>query len=464
MSDLAWQSLSDVCRQIKSGALTSVTATETMLERIASHDASLKSYALVLADSAMSRAEALDAQRAAGGQLGPLHGVPIAIKDLLYTEGVPTASGTAVMADYRPTEDATVVRRLRDAGAVILGKTQLTEGAFGAHHPSIDPPKNPWQRDYWPGVSSSGSGVSVAAGMAYGALGSDTGGSIRFPSACCGLVGIKATYGRVSRHGAFALAESLDHIGPMTRTVEDAARLLTVIAGQDPLDATSLPDPVPNYAAQRADNLEGAKIGVDWAYVTEGVAPAVVDMLRQALAACESLGATITEVRLPAAYAELVASWGVTTAVECLRAHAQYYPAQRDQYGPVLAALLDMGLNTPQSAYDHLQVVRKNFQAALNDLFAQVDYLIAPCMTGPVPTVADMDTRVTEDESRAAFIQFTAPFDYSGHPTITLPLGLDAAGLPQGFQLVGPWLGEASLVRAGFALEAHLPAHPRPTL
>lgn len=210
MTELHFQTLAETCRALKSGALSSVAVTEHLLDRIEQFDPGLNSYAMVLNDLALGRAADLDQQREDGVALGPLHGVPIAIKDLLFTEGLPTASGTVVMADFKPSYTATVVTRLVEAGAVIIGKTQLTEGAFGSHHPQLKSPKNPYDRDAWPGVSSSGSGVSVAAGFAYGAIGTDTGGSIRFPSACCGLVGIKPTYGRVSRYGAFPLAESLD--------------------------------------------------------------------------------------------------------------------------------------------------------------------------------------------------------------------------------------------------------------
>ena len=190
-----------------------------------------------------------------------------------------------------------MVARLKAAGAVILGKVKLTEGAFSNHHPDVEPPVNPWVAERWTGVSSSGSGVSVAAGLAYGALGSDTGGSIRFPSACCGLVGIKPTYGRVSRHGAFPLAESLDHIGPMTRTVEDAARMLGVMAGQDPKDPTSLPAAVPNYVAETGGGIAGFAVGVDRDYIGEGVAPETVDVVEDALRLLESAGARVVDVR-----------------------------------------------------------------------------------------------------------------------------------------------------------------------
>ncbi len=462
MSGLHYASLTDVCRRMKSGELSSRHVTESILERIETLDGELKSFAMVLADEARATAERLDRDRIEGKPLGTLHGVPIALKDLLYTRGIPTASGTRVMRDFVPDEDATVVTRLKEAGAVIVGKTQLTEGAFGAHHPDIDPPKNPWSAAHWPGVSSSGSGVAVAAGLAFGALGTDTGGSIRFPSASCGLVGIKPTYGRVSRHGAFPLAESLDHIGPMTRSVEDAARLLQVLAGNDPRDPTSLADPVPNYAAAVAERVAGLTIGVDWDYVSKGVEDVVVQTVRDALDVFVELGATVAQITLPASSATLVRGWGITCGVECARAHQAYYPARKAEYGPVLAGLIELGLNASPQDYADLERIRGQFRRELDALLDGVDVLITPCMPGLPPTVAQMNAAVATEDSRAEFITFTAPFDYSGHPTITLPAGLADSGLPKSFQLVGRWLGEPTLIRAGSAYERALDfqAHP----
>ncbi|XOV83143.1 MAG: amidase [bacterium] len=459
---LHYQTISQIVRQTKSGALSAETLTRHMLERIAERDQVLKSYARVLQSSALQQAHELDEAQRRGDRLGVLHGVPIAIKDLLFTRDVPTASGTRVMADFVPDYDATVVSRLREAGAVIIGKTQLTEGAFGAHHPSIEPPRNPWNAAYWPGVSSSGSGVAVAAGLAFGALGSDTGGSIRFPSASCGLVGLKPTYGRVSRHGAFALAHSLDHIGPMTRSVEDAARMLGAIAGVDVNDPTTLDVPVPNYLESSASPPRGGRIGVDWRYVREGVAAEVVATIEQACQQFETLGVQVVDVTMPAEYRNLVDGWGITCAVECARAHAEYYPAHKALYGPVLANLLDLGAATPASEYQALQILRDTFRAKLDRLFERVDVMILPNMIGPVPTVAQMDSVVSEDDSRAAFINFTAPSDYSGHPTLTVPVGLDANGLPRSFQLMGKSLGEKALIDFGLAYERASGAMPHP--
>ena len=462
--ELHYESLSNVCARIKSGELTSVNVTESLLERISALDPDLSCFARVLADTALVTARKLDEDRAEGRPLGLLHGVPIAVKDLLNTRGVVTAAGTLVMADFIPVEDATVVTRLKQAGAVLIGKTQLTEGAFGVHHPEIEAPKNPWDALRWPGVSSSGSAVAVEAGLSYAALGSDTGGSIRFPAASCGIVGIKPTYGRVSRHGAFPLAGSLDHIGPMTRTVADAARMLQVLAGQDPLDASTLADPVPNYAAALADRVDGMSIGVDWDYVSTGVETVVVDTVRQALEIFEELGAQIVQVSVPSAYARLSADWALTCGVECARAHARYYPARKDEYGPVLAGLIELGLSVDPADYAALEDLRCEFTGEFDTLLESVDLLITPNMPSLPPPVPEMLDPGLQDPARADFLTFTAPFDYSGHPTLTLPAGLSDDRLPRSFQLVGRKLGEPTLIRAGSAFERALGfnTHPVP--
>lgn len=462
MSDLHYLTLSEVAARIKSGELSSVEVTEALLSRIHRVDAELKSYARVLDDQALATAERLDRERREGKPLHPLHGVPVAIKDLLYTRGIPTAAGTIVMQDFVPDEDATVVTRLKQAGAVIIGKTQLTEGAFGAHHPRIPAPVNPWNRSLWSGVSSSGSGVAVAAGLAYGALGSDTGGSIRFPSAACGLVGIKPTYGRVSRHGAFPLAESMDHIGPMTRCVEDAARLLAVLAGPDPRDPTTLTDAVPNYPAMLASRVAGLSVGVDWRYVGTGVDDVVLGTVREALSRLQDVGATVREISMPKATMTLVRGWSLTCAVECARAHRRYYPDRKAEYGPVLASLIDAGLAASDEDYQALEQVRSEFRQDLDRLLEDVDVIIAPCMPVLPPPLADMDSVAADDRERAEFITFTAPFDYSGHPTITLPAGRTSDRTPLSFQLIGRHLGEPTLIRAGAAFEQAVGFHEHP--
>ena len=461
MTALHELSLAALCRRTKSGELAASAVVAATLTRIDALEPKLKAYVRVLGDEAMATAEALDRRRADGEPLGPLHGAPIAVKDLLWTQGIPTGCGTRVLADWRPSEDASVVTRLKEAGAVIIGKVKLTEGAFSHHHPDIEPPVNPWAAERWTGVSSSGSGVAVAAAMAYGALGSDTGGSIRFPSACCGLVGIKPTYGRVSRHGAFPLSESLDHIGPMARTVEDAARLLQTLAGQDPRDPTSLAAAVPNYGAALAERLDGVAVGVDWRHVGEGVAPATVQTVRDALAMLRARGARIVETQMPRCD-DLVAGWAVTCGADCVLAHAATWPARAQDYGPQLNRLLELGRRATATDFARLERARVRFRAELDDALRDVAAFIAPCMPTPPPAAEQGDRPLPDGQ--APFIQFTAPFDYSGHPTITLPLGLDGDGLPRACQLIGPRLGEAQLITLASALEKEAGFAARPPL
>lgn len=463
MKPLHYQTLVAVADGIRSGELSSEQVTAAMLERIGRLEPELRAYVRVFEEEAMLRARALDAEQAAGRPLGLLHGVPVAVKDLLTLRGHPTTVGTRVLERWQPEEDATVVRQLKHAGAVILGKLKLTEGAFSEHHPEIEAPRNPWDLGAWTGVSSSGSGVATAAGLCYGSLGTDTGGSIRFPSASCGLVGVKPTYGRVSRRGAFPLAESLDHIGPMTRSVRDAARMLQVLAGQDAADTNSLDVPVPDYEAALELDLRGIRLGVDFSWGERGVAPSVARTVRDAAELLAGGGATVRNVTMPDART-LVDGWAVTCGVEAALAHASTFPSQRDAYGPSLAALLDLGLRSRGIEYAALERERERYKAALNVLFTQVDAVLLPAMPFPPPPLGTLNA--LEDEG-AAPITFTAPFDYSGSPCVTVPAGYTDEGLPLAFQVVGPALSEERLLRIAHyyeieshASDRHPPAYP----
>src|ERR1700688_1120331 len=298
-NDLHYSELVEIGRLIQKRELSSVAATQSQLNRIAQLDGQLKSYAYIMATSALEHAEAADLEIAAGKVRGPLHGVPTAVKDLCWTKDAPTAAGMKIYRDNRPKEDATVVIKLKEAGAIILGKLQLTEGAYADHHPEIDPPRNPWDARLWSGASSSGSGVATAAGLCYGSLGSDTGGSIRFPSAANGVTGLKPTWGRVSRYGVFELAASLDHIGPMARSAADCGAILGVIAGNDPNDPTAALDPVPNDLANLNGSLRGTRIGVDRRWTSEGVDAAAAKVFQDALRMAVELGAEILEIVVP---------------------------------------------------------------------------------------------------------------------------------------------------------------------
>src|SRR5262249_8213752 len=316
------------------------------LERIETHDHNLRSYITVCADAALAAARGAEASLMAGGPVGPLHGVPIALKDLYDTAGVATTAGSKILVGRVPDADATVVRRLREAGAIVLGKLHMVEFAYGpeglnAHHGA---PRNPWDAtvERLPGGSSSGSGVAVAAGLAPAALGSDTGGSIRIPASLCGITGLKPTYGRVSRAGVLPLAWSMDHVGPMTRTAGDSALLLRVMAGYDPADASSSVLPVPDYLAALNGEVKGLRIGLLRSFFLESATPEVRTAVEQAAKALERAGAVIDEVSLPAVAHVGAASYAIV-ASEALAYHTAWLKSQPDDYDPEVRRRLHLG-------------------------------------------------------------------------------------------------------------------------
>jgi len=454
--DLHYLSLDEVARRLKARKLSSVEATEALLDRIGTLDPSLKSYATVTPERALADAKRLDVETADGKSRGPLHGVPIAVKDLCDTEGVPTAAGMAIRRDHVPTRDATVVTRLKQAGAVILGKLQMTEGAYGLHHPSIDPPMNPFNGAYWTGVSSSGSGVATAAGLCFASLGSDTGGSIRFPSSMNGLSGLKPTWGRVSRAGVFPLAESLDHVGPMCRSALDSAIVLGVIAGPDGDDPTAAPQPVPDYAAATAGGVRGKRVGVP-----KNLIDADADCQRAldgASAALAKQGVQLVDVTLPD-LDEATMQWLALCGVEAAFAHEATFPSRRAEYGAEFAALLDLGRGLSGLQLARMQLVRARVTGELERLLASIDLLLLPAMGVAAPSLAAMKTRTSQ--TIASRLRYTAPLDMSGHPTLTLPGGMTADGVPVGFQIVGRSFDEAGILAAGHAFQQVTDWHAR---
>lgn len=456
--ELHYLSLDEVARRLKARKLSSSEATRALLARIAALDPKLRSYATVTAERALADAAACDAETAAGKSRGLLHGVPIAVKDLCDTAGVPTAAGMAIRRDHVPAKDATVVARLKQAGAVILGKLQMTEGAYGLHHPSIDPPVNPWNAAYWPGVSSSGSGVATAAGLCFASLGSDTGGSIRFPSTMNGLCGLKPTWARVSRGGVFPLAESLDHVGPMCRSALDAAIVLGVIAGADPDDPTAAPQPVPDYAGAIGAGVRGRRLGIATNLI--GVDADAQRALAGAEAALTQAGAVRVDIELPS-FEDAALKWMVLCGVEAALAHEATFPARRDQYGPEFAALLDVGRGLSAIELARLQVMRARVKGEIDRVLAEVDLLLVPAMGVAAPSLAAMKAAGRTPQTVAGRLRYTAPFDLSGHPTLTLPGGMTADGVPVGFQIVGRAFDEATILAAGHAFQQASDWHTR---
>ena len=458
--DLCYLDLVEAGRRIQARQLSSIEVTQAVLDRIARLDPRLKSYATLTPDLALAQARKADSEIAKGTLRGPLHGVPIAVKDLCHTKGIPTAAGMPIHKDYRPDRDATVVTRLRDAGAVLLGKLQLTEGAFGAHHPAIDPPVNPWSAAHWTGVSSSGSGVATASGLCYGSLGSDTGGSIRFPSTMNGVTGLKPTWGRVSRAGVFALAESMDHIGPMTRSAADAAAMLGALAGGDPDDPTASHEPVPDYLAGIGGGVREVRIGIDRALNATGSDADMMRATEEAARVLAQAGAKMQAVKFPSPDA-VVRDWIPLCGVEAAVAHEATYPSRAAEYGPLLAGLLDTGRGLDGLAVAKMLLCREAFRSQLNALFRDIDLLIVPVMNVAAPTLAQLAAAGRAPAAVEARLRFTAPFDMSGHPTLTLPGGKTVSGLPVGFQIVGRPMEEALILRAGHAFQQTTDWHRR---
>lgn len=394
-TDLHYLELTELAARIKAREVSPVEVTRAQLDRIAALNGALGSYALVIADVAMAQAEAAESEIASGQYRGQLHGVPIAVKDLFWTEGFQTSAGMAIYKDYRPNEDATVVRRLREAGAVLLGKLQLTENAYSDYHPSVSPPKNPWNADHWAGISSSGPAVATAAGLCYGSLGSDTGGSIRWPCAANGVTGLKPTWGRVSRHGIFELAATLDHVGPITRSVADAGAILAAIAGSDPRDPTTLLDPVPDYLVAARQGARGLRIGVDVDWNGRDVDEKTQAVVSKAIEVFRTLGADMVDVQFPDV-TQAIVDWVPNCAVEAAVAHEATYPARKDEYGPILASVIEAGRALSGVDYQKILLRRLELRGRVAALFRTIDLLLIP-----VPPSDARDDRGDGDSARA---------------------------------------------------------------
>lgn len=448
---LCYLSLHEVAEKLRKREITSQELTKIQLERIRLANPQLRAYLTVLDDSALSAAAQADAEIGTGRYRGPLHGVPIAVKDLCQTKGIRTTCASKVLRDWRPDFSATLVVRLEAAGAVLLGKLHMTEFAVGWYHPEIPGPLNPWGANLWPGASSSGSGVATAAGLCFASIGSDTGGSIRLPSATNGIVGLKPTWGRVSRYGVFPLGESLDHLGPMTRSVADAAHMLSVIAGYDPADATSLHAPVEDYAAACERGVRGLTIGLDEKYLAAAsneVGAAVIEAVRT----LERQGAKVSKVTIPEIEGPMT-SWIPICTAETAAAHEAFYPARAADYGSGFRSFLVYGNKVRGQDYAKAHIVREGFATRFQTLFETIDLLA--CASAPesaLPAGAIPDD-VNALLGPNPLLNFTAPYNLSRNPTLSLPCGKAGTGAPPSLQLVGRLLGEATLIQAGAAFE-----------
>ena len=429
--------------------------TTNTLARIERFNPTLRAYLTVTAETALQQARQADAELASGKDRGPLHGIPIAVKDLFYTRGVHTSGGSPIYRNFVPDYDAFAVARLQAAGAVMLGKLNMHELAYGitSANPHFGAVRNPWNSKHSPGGSSGGSGAAVAAGLAFGALGTDTGGSIRIPASFCGTVGLKPTYGRVSRYGVMPLSWSLDHVGPLSNTVRDAALLLNAIAGHDAADDSSSRHPVVDFVPDENCQVRGLRIGFPQNFFFENLDGDVELCVRGAIARLESLGAEIKPVKVP----DIAALNAVGRVILLCEASAMLEPhlADRGQFGADVIALLDQGRLLPATDYIHAQRLRKLMQHEFSQIWSSVDCLITPTTPNTAPRVGDTTVKLggREEDVRLATTRLVRSLNLLGLPALSIPCGLSGDGLPVGLQIVGAPFEESLLLRVGAAME-----------
>ncbi|HEU4323420.1 MAG TPA: Asp-tRNA(Asn)/Glu-tRNA(Gln) amidotransferase subunit GatA [Roseiflexaceae bacterium] len=481
MTDLYTLTIAEARERLDRGELTSVELTEALLGRIAAVDPQVRAFLHVAADDALAQARAADEARAAGGDAAPLHGIPIAVKDVISTRGMPNTCGSRILEGYVPPYDATAVARLRQAGAVLIGKVNCDEFAMGSsnENSAYGATRNPWDLERVPGGSSGGSAAAVAAGEVPGALGTDTGGSVRQPASLCGISGLKPTYGRISRYGLVAFGSSLDQIGPLAHTARDCAILLGALAGHDSQDGTSAPQPVPDYQAALSGDLRGLRVGVPREYFVEGMQPGVETAVRSAIEVLREGGAEIVEVSLPYTKYALPVYYIIAPAeasANLARFDGVRYGARREAktywemledtrgagFGPEVRRRIMLGTYVLSAGYydayyRRAQQVRTLIRRDFQQVFEQVDLLAAPT----APTVAFKIGEKTTDPL-AMYLEdvCTLPVSLAGMPGLVVPCGF-SENLPVGLQLIGRPFDEATILRVGDAYQRQTDWHTR---
>ena len=464
-SQLPFISATELASLIKSREISPVEATEAYLERIPHVDGKLNSYITVTSERAMADARQAEQEIVSGKYRGPMHGIPIGIKDQVYTKGILTTGGSTILKDFVPTEDATVVTKLNEAGAVLLGKLNMSEFAMGDafEHP-YGRPHNPWDLSRNAGTSSSGSGAATAAFLCATSLGEDTGGSIRGPASFCGLVGIRPSWGRVSRHGVLGASWSMDQVGPISRTVSDCAITLAAIAGHDPKDGYTWDIPVPDYLADMSGGVQGLKIGV----ITErvegnAVDPQVRDLVLKALAQLGELGAVVSDIEIPL----IAQSAAISTAVtygDVSGVHREGIDQRLKEYDYNIQLRLLTGAILPAQAHQKAVRLRHMIRQQILDALDQVDVLVMPTSSIPASTL----TEKAGVESKAAFMEmlggrrsFTAPFNLANVPALSINCGFTCEDLPVGLQIAGKPFDESMVFRVAHAYEQATDWHTR---
>jgi aspartyl-tRNA(Asn)/glutamyl-tRNA(Gln) amidotransferase subunit A len=461
--------ITEAVRWLRSGSIQAVELTRECLQKISVWEPSVQACVTVMEDEAISEATAADLALASGKDRRALLGIPLGIKDLIETRGVRTTAGSQVLADFVPEGDASVVTRLREAGAILLCKTNTHEFAYGVISP---PTRNPWNTNHVPGGSSGGSAAAVASGECLGALGTDTGGSIRIPAAACGVTGLKPTFGLLSRAGIIPLSWSLDHAGPIGRSVEDCAVLLDVLAGFDPLDPDSVDVPLLAFSASLSDRLEpdqailGTRIGVPNRYFFRSLDPEVEQAVRSAIELYSGLGAIVTEVEIPASIEEMFAVYRSIQRPEAYTFHQEqgWTLSKSSLYRPSIYEAIMAGSTYSAMDYIQAQRARRDFATRMRAIFVNVDALLTPTLPEPARSVDRVDEPavyhgVTEPAGYA--LRYTFPFNLTGQPALTLPCGFTSANLPIGLQMVATHFGEPTLFRLGHAYQRATEWHKR---
>ena len=462
--EICYMSAGQLAPLVRSGELSPVEIIEAHLSRIRATEPVLNSFITLLPDEALAAARQAERDIRAGRYRGPLHGIPVGLKDLFNTGGVRTTSGSRIYDNYVPPQDCTVAARFREAGAILLGKLNMHQFAYGptGENPDYGHMHNPWNPDLVTGGSSGGSGSAAAAGQCTITTGSDTGGSIRIPAALCGIVGLKPTYGRVSRNGLTPLAWSMDHPGPMVRTVEDAAIAMNVIAGHDPMDVATVNLPVPDYTSSLTGDIQGLRIGLPRQYFDAPLDPEVRQAVNAALEQMESLGAEVKEVDFP----EFNDAAAISTTMLMAEASARFRDLLASDgsriYEPVRLRL-EAGLFISAADYLRAQQARAVFDRAARRLLEDLDLLAGPTEPVTAPPLLQQQVLAGEQEigTVAALTQYTRPYNITGFPAISVPCGFSTEGLPIGLQLAGRPFDEETVLRAAFAYEQSSDWHTR---
>ena len=466
--EICYQSAGQLSKLIKLGQISPVEIIEAHLERIELTEPVLNSFITLTAEQAINAAHKAESEITSGNYKGPLHGIPVGLKDLFNTGGIKTTSGSRIFDNFIPDRDCTVAARFNNAGAILLGKLNMHQFAYGptGENPDYGHMHNPWNPDHYAGGSSGGSGSATAAGQCTVTMGSDTGGSVRIPASLCGIVGLKPTYGLLSRHGLTPLAWSMDHPGPMVRTVEDAAIVLNAISGADHNDKTTYDHPESNYTTALIENINGLKIGVVKEFFDDLIHPEVDHTVREALKKLEELGAQLIEISFPM-YSESQAISSTILMSEAAAYHRELVLNQGDQLYEPVRLRLQSGLLISAADYIRAQQARTMFNQEASKLLQDVDLLVGPTEPVPAPPLLSPDVTIQGKTIgiTPALTQYTRPYNITGFPAISIPCGFSEDGLPIGLQLAGKPFDEITLLRAAYTYEQSTTWHKaRPNL